>query len=605
MGKISSLNFRKYLLLIGIGLIILGFIFAPYDSFKTDIRPQKVSFPSKYDGVTITGDLYFPKNYSTGKSYPAVVLVHGINDKAKRHQHLAIEFVRRGFIALGINLRGHDGSDGICSLSAYEPWDIMGAADYLSTYNISNLGLVGHSLGGMSAIRAAHNDTRFNATVVMGPPISIDALLSRVVSDVDSLLQYAWMLSFKFDLSDPYERYIRAPVFWINQTSPKNFFYVLGGADTAATVPEALLCIQNATGLSSVTENVTYGVFASGNASRLRVYPGITHGAEPTTPEIIVDTVLWMENAFNITNGDLTTEDLIQWNLNSQWSILILSGFLISIFPSISYICTAFLKPNAIEKPKIGQNLKTKKIIISIGIYTGIFILASVITLPLIELFRYSSWSRYNVAGLLANVLSIQTLFLAIGLFIVLHFEKRKYNMSWVDFGLNKATTLRAALSGLAISAILIVGYFIIPYIPTTYLQYPRYWVAFLLLFLNYLIISIIGEIYLRGLIQTKLFKPSSRIKNWFRLILIALIGGIIQGIAVFFVLLPMENFTVTYGSFSLNLELIGLVGGTLIFTGIGLLNAWIFHKTQHILTAAIVQAFLLSWFLVTFMVPM
>jgi hypothetical protein len=45
------------------------------------------------------------------------------------------------------------------------------------------------------------------------------------------------------------------------------------------------------------------------------------------------------------------------------------------------------------------------------------------------------------------------------------------------------------------------------------------------------------------------------------------------------------------------------LIGGVVIFTVIGFLNAWIYQKTKHILTAAIVEAALLSWFLVSFMV--
>jgi pimeloyl-ACP methyl ester carboxylesterase len=610
MVKLQSINLRKYLLIAGIGLILIGFIIAPYDTFKTDIKPSEVSFSSRSDGiiseVTIVGSLYLPQNYNSSDSYPAVILVHGINDKAIRFHHLAVEFVRRGFIALSINLRGHGGSGGKCSLSAYEPLDIMGAADYLiDNYNLSNLGLVGHSLGGMSAIRAAHNDTRFNATVAMAPPISVDSLLSKVVSDIDALLQYAWVLSFDFDIADPYERYIRSPVFWINQTSPKNFFYILGGADTAATIPEALLCIENATGLASVAKNVTYGSFPYGNASLLRVYPGIVHEAEPTTPDIIVDTVLWMENAFNLTNGDLTTEDLVQWNLNTRWGLFILVGFLISIFPAISYISSSILRSNEIIRPKIGAQLKGRQKILSLGIYSGVFIGASIITVPLIELFRYSSWSVYNIAGVLVNILSVQGIFLGIGLLPIIYLEKRKYNASWIDFGLNKANTVRAALIGLAISAFLIVGYFVIPNLTTTYIYYPQFGIAYILLFLNYLIIAIIGEIYLRGLIQTKLFKAGTRIRNWFKISLIALIGGIIQGLAVFFILLPMENIVITYGGFSLSLALIGLVGGIALFTAIGILNSWIFYKTQHILPAAIVQAFLFSWFLATFMVPM
>ncbi|MFX1296713.1 MAG: alpha/beta hydrolase family protein, partial [Promethearchaeota archaeon] len=442
MLDIRSINFRKYLLVIGIGIIIIGFVIAPYDQFKTNIKYKKVSFLSQNDNITITGNLYLPQNYNSSEFYPAVVLVHGINDRAERFHHAAVEFVHRNFIALSINLRGHANSGGFCTLGDKEAWDIMGAADYLfSNHNISNLGVVGHSMGGMAAIRAAYNDTRFNATVVMGAPVSIDHIFSRTFSEFDVLVQYHYLFSFHINFSDSYEQYIHSSVFWINQTHPKNFFFVLGSLDAAATIQEALLCLYNATGNTSAVENVKYGNFAYGNQTLLQIYPGINHPAEPTTPEIIKDTILWIEGAFNITNGDLALENMVQWNINPFWEPLILIGFVVFIFPCISYISSAILDPKKIKRPKIGISLDPKKKILSLAIYTTVFIGASLITFPIIETLNYASWSPYNIAGLLANLFTIQGIFLAIGFLPIIYFERISYNINWVDIGLNKKIT--------------------------------------------------------------------------------------------------------------------------------------------------------------------
>jgi pimeloyl-ACP methyl ester carboxylesterase len=605
MMKIKEINLRRYLLLFGVILIIIGFVLAPYDQFKTDIKPKKVSFLSQNDGVTITGDLYLPEGFNPAQSYPAVILVHGINDRAARYQHMAVEFVRRNFTALAINLRGHDGSGGICSLSAYEPWDIMGAADYLlSHYNISNLGLVGHSLGGMSAIRAAHNDSRFNATVVMGPPVSVDLLLSRFLSNIDFIQEYQYLLSLHMNLSDPYERYIRSPIYWVNQTRPKNLFYVLGSIDTAATPEEALLLISNATGNASVQVNVPYGSFENSNRTLLKIYPGIDHGSEPTTPEIILDTVLWLENALlGAPQGNLTLADLIQWNPSTSYGIFLTVGFFICILPGISYICTNLLKPITLKKSTIASSLDLKKKILSLSLYFGIFIGASLVTFPLLNLLHYASWSPYNLAGFVVNVLTIQALTLLIGLILVVLLERHYYNATWVDFGSNKNTSLKAALIGVVISAFLIFGCFFLPEIPNFYFPLPRDWGAYILVFLNFVLVSVISEFYLRGLIQTKFAKEPSRIRNWINLLFIALIGGLIQGVSLMIVLIPLADVTITLGSFSINILVIGLLGGFAIFTVLGLLNSWIFQKTRHILPAAIVQGALISWFLISFMV--
>ena len=603
--ELKGFNFRRYLLLVGVILIIIGFVLAPYDQFKTDIKPEKVSFLSQNDGITIVGDLYLPKGFNPAQSYPAVILVHGINDRAERYQHMAVEFVRRNFTALAINLRGHDGSGGICSFSAYEPWDIMGAADYLlSHYNISNLGLVGHSLGGMSAIRAAYNDSRFNATVVMGPPVSMDLLLSRFLTSINFIQEYQWLLSLHTNFSDPYERYIRSPIYWVNQTQPKNLFYVLGGQDTAATPEEALLIISNATGNTSAQVNVPYGHFEYSNRTLLKIYPGISHGDEPSTPTIILDTVLWMENALlGAPQGNLTLTDLIQWNLNPYYSLLITIGFLICILPGISYICTTLLNPTTLKKSTIAFSLEPKKKILSLGLYFGIFIGASFATFPLVNLLHYASWSPYNIAGFVVNVLTIQAIILLIGLIIIVLLEHRYYKATWVDFGLNKNTSLKATLIGIIISALLIFGLFYLPNTPNFYFPFPRDWGAYMLMFLNFVLVLVISEFYLRGLIQTKFSKETSRLRKWINLSFIALIGGLLQGVSLMIILIPLADVNIDIGSFSLNIILIGFLGGFAIFTVLSLLNSWIFQKTRHILPGAIVQAALISWFLITFMV--
>ncbi|MHA1266839.1 MAG: alpha/beta hydrolase [Candidatus Helarchaeota archaeon] len=604
MGKFSSAHLRQYFLIIGVVLILTGVVLAPYDQFKTDITPTKVSFTSRNDSLKITGNLYLPTNYTGAEAFPAVILVHGINDRAERYHHMAVEFVRRNFIALAINLRGHQDSQGYCTLSAYEPWDIMGAADFLLTnYNVSNLGLVGHSLGGMSAIRAAHNDTRFNATVVMGPPVSIDLLFQRYLTDITLLEDYLYLLSLHMDLTDPYERFIRSPVFWVNKTRPRNLFYVLGSLDTAATPEEALLIIANATGNSSVEVNVAYGDFSAGNRTMLKMYSGIDHGSEPTTPSIIRDTVLWVENALlGAPQGTLTEADLIQWSTNSYWGLFLQGGFLFCILPAISYICSFFIPPHTLHSSQ-SSKLSKKAKLLSLGMYTGIFIGASALTLPFMQLFGYANWSPYNIAGFVVNILTIQGCFLGIGLIAIFLLEKRKFNASVIDFGFNPRTWWKALIIGCLISFLLIFGIFYLPSLPTGLYSFPRDWGAYFLLFLNFLFVSLIGEIYLRGLIHTKFFKETSRLKSWFRLGLTTLLAGILQGIATFFIVLPLSDITITIGTFTLWLPLIGLIGGAIIFTGLGVINVWIFRKTQNILSSAIVQATLLSWFLTSFMV--
>ena len=99
-----------------------------------------------------------------------IILVHGLN--RNRTGDNALELARRlfdrGFNVLLFDIRGHGESDGDrLSAGYFEKWDVLGAYDFLVQRGASpgEIGLLGWSLGGATALLAAAEETAIKAVV--------------------------------------------------------------------------------------------------------------------------------------------------------------------------------------------------------------------------------------------------------------------------------------------------------------------------------------------------------------------------------------------------------------------------------------------------------
>ncbi|MBD3230952.1 MAG: hypothetical protein GF329_22425 [Candidatus Lokiarchaeota archaeon] len=94
-------------------LIISGVIPLIIFTFFADINHpytiKQVSLTTD-DNVNINALVYRPNNMSG--NHPGVVIGHGFTGNALHMQLLAIEFVKREFVVININFRGHGNSGG-------------------------------------------------------------------------------------------------------------------------------------------------------------------------------------------------------------------------------------------------------------------------------------------------------------------------------------------------------------------------------------------------------------------------------------------------------------------------------------------------------------
>lgn len=137
-------------------------------SYEGVVDPDKVSFAST-DGLYINGYLYKPHEMKPGKTYPALVSVHGGGNNAYANGFHALEqyLAQKGYIVLAIEYRGSSGYGRDFQLASWggwaaeQGWDAVAAADYLRSlqYCSGKVGIYGGSYGGIMTMAAVTRDS--------------------------------------------------------------------------------------------------------------------------------------------------------------------------------------------------------------------------------------------------------------------------------------------------------------------------------------------------------------------------------------------------------------------------------------------------------------
>jgi dienelactone hydrolase len=235
------------------------------DFGRIDVRTIRV----EDQGKQLSALLFRPVATSPGNPSPAIVLAHGISESKDMTSNLGLELARRGFVVLCLDLLGHGGSDGTVSEGNNETdFGVSVAVQYLEAQpyvNASEIGLVGHSLGGGAVIAVA----------------TIHRNISAVVLIAGGLGTSAQGQSEK-----------------LNSTFPRNLLVIVGKYDVLFNETELetaqLPPVFNTS--TPVTPGRVYGDFESQTARKL-VVPSTTHLFETIDPQVVSESVAWMEKA--------------------------------------------------------------------------------------------------------------------------------------------------------------------------------------------------------------------------------------------------------------------------------------------------------------------
>ena len=180
------------LLLVAVVLYGLISFFIAQGITAAERNPQE-DYPRNYglvaEDVEFTvrdGDLRLRGWYIQGnEGAPHLIFVHGLSNVRSGDYavELAVRLVGLGYNILMFDLRGHGSSEGSqVSGGYYERWDVWGAYDYLVHRRGAvegKIGLMGYSMGGVTAILSAVDEPGIRAVVADSPFATASELIAQ------------------------------------------------------------------------------------------------------------------------------------------------------------------------------------------------------------------------------------------------------------------------------------------------------------------------------------------------------------------------------------------------------------------------------------------
>jgi dienelactone hydrolase len=491
-------------------LIALGF-----NKSQAYRKYERIQFSSA--GSTLYANLYYPsKSLNFQEKRPLVIYTHGIGSKRDFDLRIPIEFTKRGFYVAALDYHGHGESGGTIN-------DIDGLTDtpalaqdcsklleklktlpFFSNVNISQIGLIGHSLGGMVVLMNQALNPEFKATVAWAP----------LVNFTPPKYGLYW---------EGYEQYI--PGNLINATNSENLLIIMHVNDEALDYSDHALLAKSLTNCTLI--NVTRPLLGGGH--------------QLFSDRVIIDSIQYFEQQFfnSITiNGPITITYF--WN----YVLIFLNlGLLITIiFFLISYSAKYFRldskSSNLLKKGESKRFPKMRK-------YAQIILIVFLSSLFILN-WQYFA-SIYGLIGIFYASLIFSLLYLLIkflNFIIGLKKEQLKFRFTEIKKHIRKELEIRVL-----IYATLCAWYFIIIYLVFSFF-YPFAFVwpsniasLFISIFFFPIYYSI--EILFRKLIYPLLnFIKSEKNKAKLIIIYAFLIYGILIFFAQNFAHLPSVLFT-------------------------------------------------------------
>lgn len=225
------------------------------------------------DGIDLRG-WYVPPTDSSGA---VMIYLHGLGINRQGTLQQAATLYRHGYGALMLDLRAHGESGGSLSTLGYlETRDVEAAVNWLVArpeVNADQIGIMGESLGAVTAIRAAVDDPRLRAVIAQAAFVSIDENVADGVRRITGLPPF------------PFAPLV---IFFGEQEARLNIGLVRPIDDIARISPRAVMLMHGQLdGLLSV-DNSERLYEAAREPKELVIFPTAMHGALLTN-----DPVLW------------------------------------------------------------------------------------------------------------------------------------------------------------------------------------------------------------------------------------------------------------------------------------------------------------------------
>jgi len=351
----------KYLEKIILLIVVLVFtlIALEVNKYLSYKKYDRVQFRSA--GATLYANLYYPsKSLPFQEGRPLVIYCHGIGSKRDFDLRVPIEFTKRGFYVAALDYQGHGESGGTINnidesgtpalaQDCSKLLEKLKTLSFFSNVNESQVGLIGHSLGGMVVLMNQALNPEFKATVAWAP-----------------------LLNFtppRYGLNwQGYEEFI--PLNLINSTNSENLLIIMHTKDEVLDYQDAVKAKE----LTNCTLiNITKPLFGGGH--------------QLFSNKVLIDSIKWFELKFF--NSDSINGPII---ITFMWNYVLIFlnlGLLITIIILLISYSAKFFRltttsdNQSLEKDRVSiskkKKIKTKIIntikIVQILIYSSLFIL--------------------------------------------------------------------------------------------------------------------------------------------------------------------------------------------------------------------------------------
>ncbi len=302
---------------------------------------ERITFKS-YNS-TLYANLYHPtKKLQFQQKSPLIIFAHGLGSQRDLDPRIPNEFTKRGFYVASIDYRGEGESGGHILEINPNPYmnqtnvpaiaqdcsrflDKLSQMSFFARINISQIGLIGHSLGGMVVLMNSAMDDRFKTTVTWAGLVNFSASYFGITED------------------HPFMDFIPTKI--INENNPTNLLVIQSIYDTTVPFEKNALVAKNLT-----------------NCKLLEIKNHLFGGPHYLfSDEVIIETIKWFELNFfhsETNNGPI--------NLSYQITYILLGLSFIGLFlTTLSIIKYSFkyfsIKDYSKKDYEIKNSDKTKK----------------------------------------------------------------------------------------------------------------------------------------------------------------------------------------------------------------------------------------------------
>jgi dienelactone hydrolase len=396
----EDIKFFKQMILLLV-LLTLSLIYLNLNKSISYNKYERVKFQSA--GANLYANLYYPtKTIDFQDQRPLIIYCHGIGSQRDFDLRIPIEFTKRGFYVAALDYQGHGESGG--NIINIDPdtnipalaqdcsnlLDKLETLPFYSDVNTSQIGLIGHSLGGMVVLMNQALDPRFNITVAWAPLVNFEPEEIGIIQ------------------TEEYNEYI--PVNLLNETNTNNLLIIMHINDEALNYSDQALKAQELTNCSLIT----------------LTQPLIGGGHQLFANSVLIDSINWFESYF-FNSEELNGSIQITFFVN-YFSIIITMGLLfLIVLLLISYSHKFFVskeESNLLSSPKDEKKASKPKVafqIAKITFYSVIFVV------------NWEIFERvFGLPGIFFASLNIAVIYAIVqllGIFKTYEMEKGEFNL--------------------------------------------------------------------------------------------------------------------------------------------------------------------------------